>query len=102
MSRKFDPEFWEGDPVEAGCSGDSCSLGAECPCWISGEEEGAALAHESIMDEVLDTCRTSIEDIFRDVLRPLEDRLILHGDRSAQPEINHLMDLKRRILEAVR
>lgn len=92
----WDPDNWEGE-----CMGEACSGGRDCPCWIDGAEEGAYNSTDEEVTEVLATARCEIERVVNELLRPLEDRLILKGDKSVQGEVNRLEALKRRLLEVV-
>lgn len=87
-------------PLEE-CMGGGCVGGRECPCWVDGAEEGSFNTTDEAVTEALSTAHAEIERILNEVLRPLEDRLFLGGDKSVQAEVNHLSDLKRRVLEAV-
>lgn len=95
---KWDPENW---PEMEGCMGEACVGGRECPCWQDGEEEGSFHSQEEAIADALDAAREAQEKIFRELIEPLEDRLILREDKSVLEEVNRLVALRGRVLGVV-
>lgn len=98
-SDRYDPDNWP--EVEEGCMGEGCTGGRDCPCWQDGEQEGSFQSAEEAVAEAFEEAHVVINRHFLDVMQPLEDRLILKGDKGVLEKVNLLAELRRKVLGVV-
>jgi hypothetical protein len=77
-----------------GCVGD-------CACYDEGYMEGQEEAQDALIEEVLEASRHEIEEIFKEVLGPLSDKIVLHGDLDCSPYEHEIRSLYNSVIKVL-